>query len=457
MGGALRATVSKGPSWTGSGQRRAQLSGLFAVAPAFLIVCSLLLPVEVRVTLAGQTFYAYRIVWILLLPWLFTQIVRGSIRFRLNDLLLTFASAWMVISFVVLYGFARGLPSSLGFALDILVPYLIVRASIVDLQAFRRLLVLVAPVVLVFAMLLPLESLTQTRFIRSGAQAIFGGLSAAEYGSAGGPLIANDTRYGLLRAMGPFSHPILAGLFFASLLPLYYFSRLRGWPLFAGFISGLAAVFSLSSAAVLGLVSFFLLAAYDWIRTKVAFLTWSGFIYATAALLAAAHVLSQNGLVYVLIRLTLNPRTGYYRLLIWEYGTLSVQKHPWFGIGYSAFEALSWMGQSVDAFYLAIAIRYGLPASLLLVLATLLALFGIMAKAGREKGADQRTLIGLAITMTILFIQSFTVSFFGGLLIWFALLLGITTNLGEILPRKASAGLPADGGMRRPLPYRGRR
>ena len=45
-------------------------------------------------------------------------------------------------------------------------------------------------------------------------------------------------------------------------------------------------------------------------------------------------------------------------------------------------------------------------------------------------------LIGIAITMTMFFVLGFTVSFFGNFLIWFAMILGVATTFGAIVPTK---------------------
>src|SRR3546814_12660648 len=76
-------------------------------------------------------------------------------------------------------------------------------------------------------------------------------------------------RFGLLRAAGPFSHAILAGLFFASLLPVYALSGVTGWPIKVGWMSSLAGVLSWSSAAILGLLVGDALVAYDWFQKRV--------------------------------------------------------------------------------------------------------------------------------------------------------------------------------------------
>lgn len=416
--------------------RQSQWAPFLRIFPMIILLIGLLLPVEVRINLAGQTFYAYRIAWILVAPWLVSQMLSGRFQFRFNDAIVVLAAMWMVLAFVVVDGFVKGAPSGLSIALDVLMPYLIARQAIRTFDDFRYLLILLAPVAMIISGLMVLEAVTHVRFIRSGAQALFGSLGATEYGADVGQAKLSDMRFGLLRATGPFSHPILAGVFFAGLLPLYYFARLRGWPMLAGLVAGVGAVFSLSSAAFLGIVMFVVLATYDRIRRLITFLNWPIFIATAIAILTVLHFVSKNGLISVLIRYTLNPATGYYRLLIWEYGSRSVANYPWFGIGYAPFKGLAWMTNSVDTIWLALAIRHGLPVALLLGLAVVLAIAGLAMQASRDRSVNGSARIGMAIALTIFFILGFTVSFFGGLLIWFVMLLGIGTTFGSIAAPK---------------------
>lgn len=422
-------------------RRARDRGGLLKIAPVMVLVLALMMPPEVRITFAGQTLYAYRIAWMLLTPWALFRLLRGQMDWRFNDLLVLFGSGWMTVSFVMIYGLGEGFSRGIALSLDVFMPYLIARLAITEFNDLRRLLVVLAPVFLATGFVLLVEAVTERRFVRDAAASIFGSLGSAEFGSGSSPQIATDKRYGMLRAMGPFSHPILAGLFFSSLMPLYHFGRIKGWPKMAGLLSGIGAVFSFSSAAMIGIFVFVLMALYDWIRKVVSFLNWPMFIAAIVAVLITLHTLSENGLISILIRYTFNPTSGYYRLLIWEYGSLSVEQNPWFGIGFSKFEGLEWMGDSIDAYWLAIAVRNGLPVSLLLVAATLLAFVGLTAAAGRVRGDDQATMIGLAVVLIMLFVLGFTVSFFGGLLAWFAILLGIGTTFGRFRPQKVERRL----------------
>jgi O-antigen ligase len=415
--------------------RAAKDGGLLKIAPVIVLVLALMMPPEVRINFAGQTIYAYRMAWLLLTPWVFMRLMRGEVNWRFNDLLVFLGSSWMTVSFVVIYGFGEGFTRGIALTLDVFMPYIIARLAITELNDFRRILVMLAPIFFLIGMILVVESIADRRFVRDAAASVFGSLGAVEFGAGNAPSIANDQRFGLLRAMGPFSHPILAGLFFSSLLPLYHFSQIKGWPKVTGLFSGASAILTFSSGAMVGIFLFLLLAVYDRLQRLVVFLNWPLFMVVTSAFLVVLQIISESGLVSILIKYTFNPVSGYYRLLIWEYGTISVERHPWFGIGFAKFEGLDWMGESIDAYWLAIAVRNGLPSALLLAAALLLA-FAMLAKAAADNdGHDKATLIGLASATITLFVLGFTVTFFGGLLAWFAILLGVGTTLGRFSPQ----------------------
>ena len=66
--------------------------------------------------------------------------------------------------------------------------------------------------------------------------------------------------------------------------------------------------------------------------------------------------------------LTFNSGTAYWRLHIWNFGSAEVWRNPLFGIGLNDWARPSWMWTaSVDNFWLLTAMRYGIPAFLLLV------------------------------------------------------------------------------------------
>src|SRR3546814_15789981 len=85
--------------------------------PLLLLSYSVLLPQELRITLAGQTIYPYRAVILLLAPWIFYQLLSNRNRSLMADALALLGFGWIVTPMMVVYspvfGFLRGMSISL--------------------------------------------------------------------------------------------------------------------------------------------------------------------------------------------------------------------------------------------------------------------------------------------------------------------------------------------------------
>lgn len=141
-----------------------------------------------------------------------------------------------------------------------------------------------------------------------------------------------------------------------------------------------------------------------------------------------AHIGSQNGIVSVLSRLTLTPHTAQYRILIWDYGWRTIEKNPWFGIGYQSWERLDWMHDSVDAHFLLLGMRHGVLVPILLILAVFYGVIRLGRLAPSLSKADRDLAIGVNITIILLFIVGQAVAFFGSANIAFMAFLAILSS-----------------------------
>ena len=402
-----------------------EAEALWRIAPLVVLAYSLLLPQEMRLNIAGQTIYPYRGAVILLTPWVLYQLVTGHLRLVLADLVVLIGSIWIVVSMMANYGSGQGFVRGGAIALDVLAPFFVARLCISSLTDFRRFLVLFAPGAFLAGASILLESVARTAIVRPAAAAIFGPLPLYQDGKmVGESEILTSFRFGMLRAAGPFSHSILAGLFLSSLIPLYFLSGVRKWPKKVGLASGLLCVLSISSAAFLGLLMSFAMIGYDWLQRRTEFLSWKLLAFAGVMFALFLHFLSDSGLIDALVRLTLNPQTGYYRLIIWEYGLASIQENPLFGIGYSGYERPIWLNSSIDAHWLLLGVRHGLVPVVALFGLSLFVVGSIATACTRTRDLERGTLAGIAMSLVIMIVLGFTVSFFGGVLIWFFALLG---------------------------------
>jgi O-antigen ligase len=398
------------PTKSASNPRLRRLIPLVLVYYSFL-----LFPPEVQVNVLDVNLPSYRIVLLALsIPALRMMLTNKSQGGTALDMAVAFIAFWILLSFTMIYGFESGIVRGAGIMIDTAVPYLIARVCVKSFDDLRYFLILCLPGLIFAGGALALESLSGRLLVRPAFASIFGNLSAFVGGEATGSLVINDEyRLGLLRAYGPFPHPILAGVVMVGFLPLYYLSGLRSWPLLVGIGTSLTGFFALSSSTFLVLmITVFALLIYH-LKRYVPKMTW----WKVTGLVGlggwTVHMVSQSGIISVLSRLTLTPHTAEYRTLIWEYGSASVGKHPWFGIGYNQWERLSWMGESVDAHFLLLAMRHGVIVPVLLFMAIVYSMIKLGMAIPRLAPKDETFAIGINICMVVYLVVGQTVNYFG--------------------------------------------
>ena len=172
-----------------------------AMLPIFASVC--FLPIGQALNVAGLNFFLFRLV---LLAALVRALVRGEVRAVSWCRLDTLVSSW-AIAFIVLGTISHGsaaLVGLMGMLYNGLASYIVTRCLLRDRRDFllhiRFLAVILVP--LMVAMLY--EKATARNVF-----AVLGGVSEITF-----------IREGKLRAQGAFAHPIIAGAFGATLMPL---------------------------------------------------------------------------------------------------------------------------------------------------------------------------------------------------------------------------------------------
>lgn len=403
---------------------------ILQILPIALLAYSfLLLPPEVRVAVGGLNLYSYRLVLIVLLPIVIFRYIRGETRISVADGLIGLGSAWMLLSFVALFGIGAGLVRGGALVLDFAGAYFVARISIASTTDFRRTLILIAPGAFFAGTMMAAESISHRLLVRPFWRDIFGALPRYIEGEAVGELEYQfEVRLGLLRAFSSFSHPILGGGLLASLLPLYLFSSLRGWPKFAGILAAAAGFFSVSSAAILSLAVIIALSVVDFAKRWAPQIRWQHLASLGAIMLVAAQIATTNGIVAVISRFTINPATAYIRQMQWLYGIEAIKSRPIFGFGYDSIPAASWMTASIDAHFLAMGIRHGplVPILLLVTIGWIMIKLGI--RASREPN-NRNLMVGMNFMIFTLLIISMTVTYFGEANIWFMMAIGMGASL----------------------------
>lgn len=396
------------------------------VLPASILFYSFLIPPEVAFFIGPLRMGSYRIALLICIPYIIYAIIYKKMRFHWLDVVLVTVIIWIPASLSIHYDLATGLEAGGRQSYDMLLAYFLGRCCINSFENLKALMLYILPGLIVAALLLFFESVIGRPFVRQIFQQIFGG--AGEVGSELKILF----RIGFFRAYSVFSHPIHAGIFLSSFISFYYLLFKNPQWRISGLFVGFFAFFSLSSAGLLGIAMQVALLGYDWLQQKVRDLSWGLIISVMAVMAFLVHVFSQNGIFAVIYsNLTLNPSTGRFRTLIWQYAGDVALKYPWLGIGHEEYERPYWMGTgSIDAHYLFMAVRYGMPSAVLYFFLAVAIIFILSRRvASSATSAARDGFLAMAICLSVTVILMFTVTFWGTMLSWINFMLGAALGL----------------------------
>jgi hypothetical protein len=411
---------------------------VFGVAlPVAFFFFGMLLPTAVSLNLGGLRLSVYRIVLILMFVPMLVHLLSGRAgRMTVFDALVLAHCAWALMALIKWGGVAQGIESGGIYIVEFAGAYLLGRLYVrtyEDFAAMAR-----AYVALVVGMLLftiP-EALTSVHILHDSISAAFGGPPA--------PFI--EQRMGLERTFGPFDHPILYGVFSASAFSLAYFvvaerrlMHMSGMAQVAGV--GVATFMSASGGPYVVLMMQGFVAAWQRVLGRVQG-RWAALFALFAATYVAIDLFSTKTPFHVFVNyFTFSKQSAYNRILIFDYGSAEVARHPLFGIGLGDWERPVWMSDSMDNFWLVVAVRYGLPA-LGLLLALLL---GLVWWAARRKDLPEdwrRARHAWAFTLFGISVAAATVHLWNALFVLFVFLIGAGAWLVDAKPVRATARRP---------------
>jgi hypothetical protein len=232
-----------------------------------------------------------------------------------------------------------------------------------------------------------------------------------------------ERRFGLDRVPLGFSHPIHFGLFCSVTFSLCFvamegtFSTMRRW--ITGAIIAATGFLALSSGAILAITLQFALILWATMFAKVEKRWWI-----LVGLFVLAYVvidlLSNRRPVDVFMSYaTFSAQTAYWRAQIFEWGMKSVWANPVFGIGLNDWIRPWYMyTNSVDNFWLLMAMRYGIPGFLTVTLGYVLVVYHVMRRDLRAdpvlavfRRAWVFTFLGLSFTLCTVHVWTSMYSF----------------------------------------------
>ena len=316
--------------------------------------------------------------------------------------------------------------------IETLGPYLLARCYIRDADDFYNLIRLQFRIVLLLLPFAIVEFITGHDIWRG----LFEAIAPVKLDQQMPP------RGGLTRVQMGFDHPILFGMYIASILaPVHLVLGYRtglAQRSFKTAIVGAVSVMSLSAGPLVSLMvqGFFL--SCD-VLVRAIKIQWKILIGLLVLITVALQLVAKRSLLNIATTfLVFDPGSYWYRMMIWDYGVASVLKHPLWGIGLHNWERGRDMSSSIDNFWLLLAVRYGLPAPALL----LLTLLSIFLALGFKKGLDDRITTyrtGFLISMVGFFLVGWTVHFWDAGYVLFTFAIGSGIWMLDATPKQSPA------------------
>lgn len=413
---AARKVQSSYSANTQLARRVAWLFPGFLVAPSSLnfITGALTLP---RVALFIAAVPAFRELW--------RKVTSGGYVPIASDVLVPFMAFWMLMTLVILEG-GKGL---IGYgavsAIEFLFAYFIARVFFGTLSGFQQ-LIRVLRIVTACLVISAVLDMVSGQHLLLNIGRILSRTPLEEI---------VDRRFGLVRAQGSLENPILFGVFFVVCVLLIGHSNLRTTEKIISLAISIFGVFlPLSSAPILALIMS--IGTIAFLRAFDRF-PWRMVVFLSAALflLGTFFALVDDPLPTLIRNLTYDPQTGLFRLQIWQWVFVNVERAPWIGIGFADWVRAEEMPSSIDSLYLIQTIRHGLPALALLILSMLSTGITMPLRPQTRYPNAQITRLrqGLGISIFIFSFNAFTVHFWGAAWTLLALVLGARAGLTESL------------------------
>lgn len=341
--------------------------------------------------------------------------------FCTTDLLLIGFWFWATIAIIYNHGVAFSIEPVAMHLLQTVGAYMVGRALVHNAVTMRHMIKWCVFVLVVTLPLVLFESATRINLILKVAQMTGASFNPEDMGM----------RFGLTRAQAYFNHPILFGVFCASMMSLIFYGLSRSslkTRISASAVAFVCSVTSLSAGALLSLNIQFGLMAWSRLFRNMRY-RW----YLLAGLLLAAYIavdtVSTRTPFHTFVRYaTFSNESSYTRILIWTFGMQNVAEHPIFGIGFNDWVRPDFMGTSIDNFWLLHAMRYGLPAFFLLFLAFVATLI----RMGKRERTDSELYLmrrGVSFSFIATIVALFTVHLWNAPYMWVMFLLGASTWL----------------------------
>ena len=402
--------------------------------PIAVVVMGYLGPQELSLFLGSMRLPVHRITLIIMFSVAAVAFLRSRvIKLQLFDYAFFAFNGWTVLAYMAHLGTGDGIEYGGSLALESFGSYFVARIFIRDEKTFRGALGFIFIAVFITGAVALPEAILGKHFIHEILHKVTGYYHPISY----------EKRLGLTRAYSFFDHPIHMGTFCASIFALVWYSERSKTMKFAksGFVAG-ATFLGLSSAPLLCVGVQGALLGWDRVTKGM-----KGRGAMTIALIVGGYTVlslisTRNPFHILATGLTLDPWTGYYRVMIWSYGIDSVIQSPLLGIGLNDWARPAWMYSStVDAFWLVIAMTTGMPAVFFVTLGIGSLLRNVHKARYRPLDVQSRPLrLAWTFALISLCLAGFTVHYWNAIFAYFFFICGIAGWMGDdMLIKRAAA------------------
>ncbi|MBC22678.1 MAG: hypothetical protein CMJ32_02020 [Phycisphaerae bacterium] len=391
-------------------------------APITLVILACLIPVGQMVTVFTLDFSLLRI--LVLFIWL-RILVRGELRglkWHSMDLLVILSAAIPFVCYFILYGTTSAMFNRLGMAFDAIGLYFSCRVLVRTWDELKFLLYSMCALSIPICIFMFVEKSTGRNFF-----SVFGGVPEV-----------TQVRQGKLRCQGAFSHPIMAGCYWAMVIPLFIgllWDR-RKILVCIGLAMSVTIVMLTASSTPMGGV---LATMIGW-AVYPARQVLGVFRLVLFPMLLLLHFGMQKGIAHLFARIDLTgSSTGYHRYRLIDAAMKNFGE--WAVIGTKSTEHWGRGLQDITNQFILSGVRGGFLGMLVLVAIFVIG-FRQVGQFNRNRLASpqhKKVAWGLGVSMFSTLAMFMAVSYFGQIqVIWYLLLAAIATLCSQVPVSEAS-------------------
>lgn len=390
----------------------------YAFVPIIALICYMTM--GMRLMVGGLNFTMMRV--LLIFGWI-RLVARGELRpLSLNsiDKAVVWYTIVSAIAYVILWeGEADAFKYKLGKAYDCIGFYFLFRYLLEEWEDIVQLVRTIAFVAIPLGIEMALERLTLVNQF-----SIFGGVQSNVW-----------LRNGTPRCQGPFSHPILAGTFGATLIPLFIalgFQKSNRWAAVLGLLSAAVITGTAGSSGPVMACACGVAAIFFWpLRNQMRVIRW-----AMASLLVALHFSMKAPVWFLIGRFSVyDSSTGFHRAYLIDRAMANLSE--WWLVG---VQTTSQWGEhlfDVTNQYIRVGVEGGIAPLWLFISIIVLCFRGVgrVVREMDERGmeTDQRFLVwGLGAIIVVHVMSFISVSYFDQNLIMWYLLLAVISSVCSI-------------------------